>query len=158
MAFPSSSGTKKDDAANAWNFLRAIAAQVKASAQSVVNESAAGPISAVRILEFSSNLASNRTQLARWAGVPGVAEYAKSVSGDPTLDIVAEYTLMFAQTDPTLAGSCAKWIIDNFPKDGSNNLLAAKFAADGTVSYNTFTTVQTAGLRTALGTLIATID
>jgi hypothetical protein len=54
--------------------------------------------------------------------------------------------------------ACIDWVVTNFPKDSTALfLLAETLNADGSRTPRSFTPAQTAGLRTALTSLIATI-
>lgn len=112
---------------------------------------AAGDVLASRIIEMFLVLRVDRNALASQAATPGLGAYAQSQKNAPTLDIVAEFNAVLAATD-----SVTTWITTNFPKDGGGYILAQSFGAD-TMGERTFTPAQTAGLRTVLDALIATI-
>lgn len=150
MAFPSS--TTKDSLASVWSGVQARASQVRIHAQELRNASAAGPVSGKNVVDFATLLADAVVMLDRAAAVPGIAQYARDQIGDQVLDVVAEFTAMRAVIIAT-----RDWIMANFPKDGSGYLLLMSFTADGRYTFRTLTTAQTAGLRTQLDALIATI-
>lgn len=150
MAFPSSNS---DDLSSAWDAIRGAAAAVKAAATQLVTDSAAGNVEAGRVVNFAANLAGYNDRFARYTVLPGLVAYVREQINDPAIDIVAEYQTMLAQINATRT-----WIINNFPKDGSGFLLYHTFGADGRLVQRTLTPAQTAGLRTQLTALIATID
>ena len=127
------------------------AASTKVNCQNVRNEAAAGNIPSSRILNLFIELRQNRVQLAAAAGTSGIGAYAQAAKNLPGLDVVAEFTAMLAAFDAVTA-----WINANFPKDGSGFLLAQTLGADSPVD-RMFSPAQTAGFRTALDSLIATI-
>jgi hypothetical protein len=153
MAFPSSSGSKADDLANAWGGVRSNAAHIKVYSQDLRSASAAGPIQAATIVLYADQLASAKAAFDRYTAVPGLAAYAREQVNDPALDIVAEYQTMAAQLV-----AVRDWIIANFPKDASGYLLYHQFDAAGKIVQRTLSSAQTAGLRTQLDALIATTD
>lgn len=153
MSFPSNTGTKQDDLAGAWAIARGIAAEVKTRSVLLRSTSLAGPISAWSIIDYATFLADAKVAFARCSSLSGINAYAQAQIGDATINVATEFSNMVSQLNATVA-----WIIANFPKDGGGFLLAATWLADGRITYRTLTTAQTAGLRTALDALIATID
>jgi len=150
MAFPTDS---RDDLERAWNGVKGAAGQVKASALAVRTSSAAGPIEARAIVVLADQLANANDRLARYTVVPGLLAYVREQINSATFDVVAEYNAMLAQINATRT-----WIVNNFPKDASNYLLYHTFGADGRIVQRTLTTAQTAGLRTQLDALLATLE
>lgn len=150
MAFPSS--TTKDSLASAWGLIQGRAAQIKIHAQEISNTSAAGDISAKVIVDYATILADAVVAIDKAAAISGIAAYASAQIGDPTLDVVTEFTNMRAAIVAT-----RNWIIANFPKDANGYLLFVSFTADGRYTFRNLTTTQTAGLRTQIAALIATI-
>ena|ERR1043166_4600884 len=153
MAFPSTTGTKRDDLQGAWQQARSLAAAIKTQTQNVRAQSAAGTLGASVLLAYLTEVADVRTQLLIDAAVPGIGAYAQSQINDATFDVSAAFTAMVNQLT-----SARDWIIANFPKDASGFLLAQTLAADGHQQDRVFTAAQTAGLRTTLDALLATID
>lgn len=155
MTFPSNTGTKQDDLAMAWARARTTAASIKSRATALRNAAQAGSIGSSAILDFATMLADAKLALQRSASTGGIAAYAQEQVNDNTINVATEFSTMMASLD-----SITSWITINFPKDGNGFLLAVQFAGDGTgrTTDRQFTAVQTAGLRTALDSLIATID
>jgi len=155
MAFPSSTGSKQENLAQAWLVCRTTAGGIKSRSQNLYNICAAGDVSALTILDYATYLADMKLRLDSATSVGGLAAYAQAQINDATLDVAAEYSAMATQIGVTLS-----WIDDNFPKDGSGYLLAMKFKAGdpGRTEARQLTTAQTAGLQTALQALLATID
>jgi len=150
MAFPSSN---RDDLASAWAGIRVAAGRIKTYAQSLKTASAAGSIQAGDVVSFVDQLASSNDTLARYTAVPGLVEYVRAQIDNAAVDIVAEYSTMLAQINAT-----RNWVLTNFPKDADGYLLYHKFDAAGRISQRTFSPAETAGLRTQLDALLATID
>lgn len=148
MAFPSLA----DPLARALINVQNTARQLKTYAQSLKDTSAAGPISANSIVDFYLALVAAKTVFTATAAVPGIAQYAKDQFGNQSLDVAAEFTAM-----SNAVNSCGTWINNNLPKDGSGYLLKDKLTVSG-VDVRTFSAATTAGLRTQLDSLIATIN
>ena len=126
-------------------------ASVKLTCQQVRAEAAAGNIPSSRILDLFVNLQQSKVSLAAAAGTSGIGAYAQAAKNNPALDVVAEFTAVLNTIDGVLA-----WITTNFPKDGSGWLLAKSFSGN-TITDRTFAPAATAGFRTQLDSLIATI-
>jgi hypothetical protein len=92
-----------------------------------------------------------KAKFAASASVTGLGQYAKDQFGNQALDIVAEFNAMTSAVD-----ACGTWINSNVPKDGSGYLLKDKLTVSG-VDVRTFTSAATAGLRTQIDSLLATI-
>lgn len=151
MPFPSSTGTKGNTDAKAFDGVQSVASLVKADSIALRGQSAAGPVGASAIRNYLTRLADNRVQLVAYTAVPGIDAYALARTGDSA--IIAEYTTMLAAMD-----ACLAWVITNYPKDGSAYLLDTKFNAQGRTVDRTFSTAELATFRTQLDALIATID
>lgn len=148
MAFP---GTV-DPLARALLTAQDTARTVKTQASSASAAMAAGDVSGNVIIEIYVALVAAKTKFDAVAAVSGIGRYAKDQFADQGFDVVAAFTAMTdAITD------CGTWINTNFPKDGNGYLLKDKLTASG-VDVRAFTTAQTAGLRTVLNALIATIE
>ena len=130
----------------------ALAARVREQAEALRDSSAAGPVSLSEILGLHDLLA---TTLVRWtaiAQISGLAAYVQAQEGDPAYNVGAEFTAMASAAEGT-----ADWIEANVPKDAQDRVGTFTFEADHSRSVPQFTTAQTAGLRTQLDLLIATI-
>lgn len=156
MTFPSTSGTVQQDCAIAWNRARAVAGVIKDRATSLKGFSAAGTLTSSQVLDFGTFLADARAVLAQCAGVQGIAAYAQAQINDNTINIATEFLAMTGAAD-----NVAAWLIANFPKTATTNELRAKtWSPDnsGRTVDVVFTAANTAGLRTNLDALIATIN
>lgn len=147
MAFPTLN-TKKA-IAQTFAEIQTTAAQIKAAAQNIRHQAAAGPIDGVRVVRLCETLVRQRAILAAKAQTPGLAEYAAAEM--EVADIASEFTAMLAQIDATIA-----WVTGAMPQTGGY-LDLETLNQDGTVTLRMFSTAQTGGLRTALDALIATI-
>lgn len=148
MAFPASSQALS----RAYSTIKSRALDVRNQSISVRDVSAAGPLSAERIINYAAALDRARTDLTALASVPGLAAYAQNEENNPSLDIVAEFNAMVAQINATTA-----WIATNFPEDANGYKLAFQMGSQGTVVWRTFDSASLAGFRTILDALIGTI-
>ena len=74
--------------------------------------------------------------------------YVQKQTAKPALDVAAEFTAMIAAVTAAI-----DWINTTLPVDGNDYLLVQKLAATG-LEDRVFTPAQTAGLRTALQTIV----
>ena len=148
MAFPSA----VDSLSRALTDVQNTARSLKSYALSVKAATLAGPVSANLIIELFLRLVEAKAKFAATAAVPGIGQYAKDQFGNQGLNIATEFTAMTGAVD-----SIGSWIMTNMPKDGDGYLLKDKLTASG-VDVRTFSTAATAGLRTQLDSLLATIN
>lgn len=148
--FPSSGSTSTlaDALANA----RSAATSIKAQAQALLAQIAAGSTSAAQLIAVPGYAAQWVTALNSYAAVPGMQAYAQAQLGNATLDITTAFTNMVSAIQ-----AVASWLTANTPKDVNGNLLVMQYDANGNIVYATFTPAQLAGLVTALTGLVATI-
>lgn len=152
MAFPSATNNATLGAVLAQ--VQAYAAGIKSSASAAVAVLAANSVNTAYVFLMLDQLSGVIGNLNTYKNVVGLNAYATAnipgYAGTLTTDIAAIITA---------AQACIDWIVANFPKDGTNTyILAYILNANGTRTMASFTSVQTAGLRTALNTLIATIS
>ena len=150
MAFPS--GKTKDTLSKAFNATQNVARNLKQDAIDIRDISLAGDISRKLIMEFPTKIADALDIWTAASAKTGIAQYAKDQLEDQTLTIGADFVAMVAA-----ATSARDWIIANFPNTGGL-LLERSFDANGRMVLATLSTAITAGLRTELDALIATID
>ena len=81
MAFKAYGGTT-EQLSEVLARVRAMARTVKGSAQSIHDHSAAGPLSARAIVEFSENLMQTNEEFDRLKSLPGLAAYVKDQYDD----------------------------------------------------------------------------
>lgn len=155
MPFPSIYGTKQENLSSAWTSARSIAGNIKTRALNISAQSQAGTLQAASILDFVAYLADAKAELTRISGLQGISTYAQEQLADPTLNIATEYNALIAALDNTVS-----WVIANFPKSVEGYLLVQTFAVEnnGRTISRTFTTEETATLRTVLDSLIVAID
>jgi hypothetical protein len=155
MAFPSNAGTAADNLSNAWERARQRAAFVKDRATAARTKSASGTLDGNDVIALVADLGTAKALLTQYASLPGIGAYAQEQLNDPSINIGVEFNAMIAAID-----GVHSWVGTNFPKDASNWLLFIKFDAVniGQITYRQFTAGETAGLRTALDTLIAAIN
>ena len=135
----------------AYTTAKSTAAQAKQLAQQSRDAMAAGTVSGNVIRQLLDRLLIAKTTFQSVAAVPGIAAYAQAQEGDGAYDVAAEFTAMTDAIDDVGA-----WILANVPTSGGY-VQMEQWSASG-VSVRQFTTAQTAGLRTQLDALIATID
>lgn len=153
MAFPASGGSRQD-LGDVLIRVRYAARRIKNIAQDLRTASAAGPILARRPVVVMEELSELRAQLVTLAAVPGLAVYAQDQFGDANLNIVTEYTAMRNALDAVVS-----WITGAIPKDSvSGRWLLIEEIVSGQRVDRTFSSAETAGMRTVLDALIATID
>jgi hypothetical protein len=139
--------------AYALGVVQNYAAQAKDRATSAVAVMAASSVNTgfvFSLLDALNGLIANLNAVKATAGLDSYATaqvpgYASTMSSDITATVNA-------------AQACIDWVTANFPKDSTNIwLLGEQLNADGTRTFRAFTPAQTAGLRTALNNLLATI-
>ena len=127
------------------------AAQTKDRATNAVAVLAGGSVDTVFVFNLLDQLSGLISNLNAVKTTSGLNAYATSevpgYAGNMTNDITA--TINAAQ-------ACIDWVVANFPVSAPW-LLAFQLNADGSRTSRLFTSVQTAGLRTNLQSLLATI-
>ena len=148
MAFPAS--TLPSLAAVLQN-LQNVAASVKAQAQNANITLAAGPVNTLFIFQILDQVANLITYLNQVKNTAGLNAYATTqcvgYAGTLTTDITAVITA---------AQAIINWVVANFPASGGF-IQAFSLNADGSRTPASFTSVQTAGLQSAITSFIATI-
>ena len=143
MAFRASNQIQSDalsEAKRRANDLKAYLLEVKAA-------SAAGPISGNLAIALMERLVSDKARFTAIAAVPGLAAYAQEQESDGAYNVATEFTAMTNAID-----SLGAWLIANVNTTGW-----VTFSAGG-VATKTFSSASTAGLRTAIDSLTATIN
>lgn len=127
------------------------AMSVKEYATRYRTQMAAGDVLATVIVDLFIRLKSDKAAFVTAASTSGLGVYAQAQKNDQNLNIGNEFTAMNAAID-----GVTTWIETNFPKDANGYLLRETWSASGPVD-RAFSSANTAGLRTVLATLIATI-
>lgn len=148
MAFPATADNLARALLDAQNEARAI----KTYSADAVTLMAGNNVSANQVLDIYARLGTAKAKFQAVAAVSGIGQYAKDQFANQSLDVVAEFNAMVAAVDYVRS-----WIETNHPKDPSGYLLKDQFSG-GSISVRSFTPAQTAGLRTALSSLVAAID
>jgi len=150
MAFPS--GKTKDTLYKSFSDTQRQARNLKQDAIDIVNTTLAGDIPRKVIMDFNTKIADALDIWNAASAKVGIAQYAKDQLEDQTLTLGTDFVAMTATAEAT-----RDWIIANFPNTGG--LLSERsFDVNGRMVLATLTTGQTAGLRTELNLLIATIE
>lgn len=137
--------------ATAYSNVRSRATQAKKLASDSKALMLAGPVSGNVIRQLLDALITAKAELQSAAGNNGIVAYAQAQEGDPEYDVAAQFT--------TLVDACTgviNWIVANIPTNGGYVQMET-WSASG-VAVRTFSTVQTAGLRTQLDTIIAAVN
>lgn len=151
MTLPPS--TSKVSLGSALSAVQGLAASAKQAATSAVGSMSAGAVDANYVFSLLNSLNSFIASLNALAATQGLDAYATEqvpgYAGTMSSDIAA--TVSAAQ-------ACIAWVVSNFPKDSTNTfLLSETLNADGSRTPRSFSSAQTAGFRTALNALLATI-
>ncbi|MES2342303.1 MAG: hypothetical protein V4597_11540 [Pseudomonadota bacterium] len=112
----------------------------------------AGPVSANLVTQIFEQCRLAKVAFTTAAAVPNLGTYAQTQFANAGLDIVAEFNTMSAAVD-----GVTSWVTANFPASGGYVLKDTISAVSG-LQARAFTTSDTAGLQTALATLIAAIN
>lgn len=150
MAFPASQGSLSDHLEHVCR----VSLQMRDQCINVRDRLAASSAPSSLILDIEPRLRGFRAELVAVRDVPGIGPYAQEQLGDGTLNVATEFNAMIAAIDNVIT-----WIRNNFPvATGANAgvLLAQVFGVNGRED-RLFTSTQTAGLRTQLDALIATV-
>lgn len=149
MAFPASTA----QAAQAWTQACNLAIAVKNETNRILTLSQTS-LPANQAINYVSFLAGAITSFNQYTAVGGIGAYAQGQVNNPSLNVTTEFTNMV-----TAIQNVINWVVNNFPKDGSSNLLYEKFNADGTQTFSSFTNAQLTGaFIPLLQALIATIS
>ena len=135
---------------NAYASAVSQAAQLKSLAQNEVTAMAAGNVSANEVRQILQYCIQVKATNTATAAISGIAAYATQQEGG-AYDVATAWANMNSAIDAVI-----NWIVTNIPQSGGFVVLE-QWTANG-VTVQSFTPAQTAGLRTVLNSLIATID
>lgn len=143
----------KNSLAYALQNVQNIAAVAKTTTTNAVATMVAGPVDTTFIFNLLNGLRSLIDTLSTSETTAGLDSYSTAqvpgYIGTMTTDI---------NTTQAAAQTCIDWVVNNFPKDSTASfLLAETLNADGTRTMRSFSPAQTAGFRTVLNNLTATI-
>lgn len=153
MAYPASTKTLRK-----WvEEVDQYATVLKSNAQLQHSVSQAGNLDMEQIRQFFNLLVQVNVLFTQAQSVPGIAAYLNAEKQGTVADPVAEFVAMRNAVTVTL-----DWLRTNVPQGsfgGTDYKLAYLFPANNTEVSSTlkFTSGQTAGYRTVLTTLIATV-
>lgn len=120
--------------------------QLKKHCQDVRDLMAAGSISGNLAVALHERLVRDRATLIAVRDTAGIGNYAKAKENDPNYDVAAEFNAVVSAIE-----TVRDWFVANI-----NTTSWVTFSNSG-VAVKTFTSGQTAGARTQLDALIATI-
>jgi hypothetical protein len=149
MAFPASTS----QAAQAWTQACNLALAVKNETNRILTLSQT-VLPANQAINYTTFLAGAIASFNQYSAVGGIGAYAQGQVNNPSLNVTTEFSNMVAAIQNVI-----NWVVNNFPKDASNNLLYEKFNVDGTQTFSSFAQAQlTAAFIPLLQALIATIN
>lgn len=150
MAWPTSATSRADALAQ----VDRTAADIKAKRASLRVAAAAGPITAYAITnDLLPRLRAAKVVFASAAAVPGIAAYVAAERGVTEQQVGNDFAAMTAALNGTLS-----WIEDNMPKSEGFLLIEQITTNDsGVITPRTFDSAATAGLRTQLQAIEASI-
>lgn len=140
------------DRPTVYDRLRQTASNAKLLAATSRAAMLAGPVSANAVRQLLESFITAKAEFVAAAAVPGIAAYAQAQEGDANYDVAAEFSAM-----NTAATNVINWIVNNMPKGASGHVLTETWSAAG-IATRTFSTAETAGLRTVLDAFIATVS
>ncbi len=129
------------------------AIQLRAFAVTAQANLAAGNISANAVISVLTRMTGSIAVFDSVSSIPGLAVYAQNEENDVSYDVAAEFTAMRTEAIGT-----RDWILSNFPTAASGEIIKDTLESDGSITVRQFTPVETAGLQSALGLLIAQIN
>lgn len=137
--------------------IEAIYEQIVDTASDVLNASEtvkrqiAGGCDPMTLVMFHRRLRASRGSGMAVAGVPGLSDYAKQVTGNPDYDIHAGFAAVLD------AGSAVTdWIATNIPNDGSGGVVTQRFV-DGDARPVLIPAADLAPLASLIDALILTL-
>lgn len=125
---------------------------LKAEARRMRLASANDAISAGDALSLLTYLMRQRDAFAAAAALPGMPAFAAEEKRQALSEINAGFSAMLGAINGAIA-----WIAGALPKAAGGFLAIETMAADGTRTWRLFQPAETAGLRTALAAIEATI-
>lgn len=140
MAFKASNVVPQE----AYRIVKQAAVNLKANLQTANATMAAGVVGVPYLRALYERLADTNAQFDALKTTPGLAAYAQAQEDDPAYDVVAEFTAMQTAIVAALA-----WMDTNEP---------AQVSIEDFEVTTTFSPGATAGLRSELAAVIATID
>lgn len=148
MAFPTNSTRRS--LASALDRAQSQADSIKRIAQNNKDRMAAGTITSSGLISLLDNMIGAKAILLEASALPGMDTFANAQLGRT---IGAEFTTMMNAID-----AAGAWIVTNFPKGTGGYLQAETWGVGGARVERTFSTAETANLRTLLDAVIAAID
>lgn len=148
MGFPTNSTRRS--LSSALDRAQSQADSIKRIAQNNRDRMAAGTITSSGIISLLDNLDGAHNVLAETASLPGIGEFAEAQLGQTVL---VEFGQMMTAIDAASA-----WIRANFPVGTGGHLQSESWGVGHARVERTFSTAETAGLRTLLDAVIAAID
>lgn len=141
------------DPSEVWPIVRQMLRVGKQEAQSVRAAAAAAPISAELILRMTTICADVDAELVAAAAVPGIVAYVRNQRDNQSLDVAAEFTGIRT----ALANVVSEVATLASAVTNGGFLSVINLQASGRYTWRTLSVAQTAGVRTQLDALIASI-
>ena len=149
MAFPASTTSL----ATVLFEMQSLANSMKGQAQNALTFATTNNIDSNFVFTFLDRFYALGSALNTWKTTPGLNTFATSGALPNYAGNLVNDTDAIINAGLGVIG----WVVTNFPKDAQGFVQAYTLQADGSRTAATFTPSQTAGLRTALATFIATI-
>lgn len=147
MAFKASNVVPQE----AYRIVRGAANQLRINLIAIKAQLAASGADYAYLKSIVRLLVNANNQFDTLKSTPGLAAYAQEQENDPTYDVAAEFTAM----QSAITGAIA-WMDANVPT--SVTVGAPSTWGEGSIITNTFTAGQTAGLQTAIQSVIDEIS
>lgn len=149
MPWPTQTTTQDDALAS----VDRTAARLKANSAAFRAQAEAGTVKADKITEdVLRHLVVARDTFIAAAAVPNIAAYVAEMRGVTAQQVTTAFNDMLGAVNAAIS-----WVATNIPKDASGYMLIRQIDAQGAMTYRDFSPAQTAGLRTALQAVEATI-
>ena len=118
--------------------------------QNSIDEMAAGSVVASALISLHKYLKQSKTRLITFSGIPGIVQHVKDFEDNQNYDVSDEITALNVEITATLA----KIDVD-FPESGNYKLYLS--IVDEEIVDRTFSSAQTAGVRTELQGIVDAI-
>ena len=129
----------------AYQKSKSMAARIESRATTIIATWAAGNVDGEGIVSVGQEFKGFYDDLADIKATPGIGQYAKDQEVDQNYDVVAEFNAL----QSVVQAVCTE-IFNSIPKDGTNRLTIYSIGPDCSVTIQSFTPAQTAGIRSKL--------
>lgn len=134
-----------------YDAFKASMAALKLQANAVSTFMGSNDTPSNRLLDWYRKMGRVRDEVNSFSSLTGITEYVKTAENNATYEIVTECNNLVTGIE-----DCINWIDNNFPSNATYILETQ--ISNGTITYRTFSTVQTAPLVTLVDTMSALIE